>query len=195
MPRCDWCGDDPLYVSYHDKEWGVPLRDERSMFEFLLLEGAQAGLSWIAILRKREGYREVFEHFDVQAIARYSDAALNRKLADRRIIRNRLKVFGARKNARATLRLYEAGTTLVDYFWNFVDGRPLQNRFRSMADVPAQTKLSRIISTDLKQRGFAFVGPTIVYAHMQATGLVNDHLVDCPRHEACALMDRDRKNT
>ena len=195
MPRCDWCGDDPLYVSYHDKEWGVPLRDERSMFEFLLLEGAQAGLSWIAILRKREGYREVFEHFDVQAIARYSDAALNRKLADRRIIRNRLKVFGARKNARATLRLYEAGTTLVDYFWNFVDGRPLQNRFRSMPDVPAQTKLSRIISKDLKQRGFTFVGPTIVYAHMQATGLVNDHLVGCPRHEACALMDRDRKNT
>ena len=195
MPRCDWCGDNPLYVSYHDKEWGVPLRDERSMFEFLLLEGAQAGLSWIAILRKREGYREVFEHFDVQAIARYSDAALNRKLADRRIIRNRLKVFGARKNARATLRLYEAGTTLVDYFWNFVDGRPLQNRFRSMADVPAQTELSRTISKDLKQRGFAFVGPSIVYAHMQATGLVNDHLVDCPRHEACALMDRDRKNT
>ena len=195
MPRCDWCGDDPLYVSYHDKEWGVPLRDERSMFEFLLLEGAQAGLSWIAILRKREGYREVFEHFDVQAIARYSDAALNRKLADRRIIRNRLKVFGARKNARATLRLYEAGTTLVDYFWNFVDGRPLQNRFCSMADVPAQTELSRTISKDLKQRGFTFVGPTIVYAHMQATGLVNDHLVDCPRHEACALMDRGRKNT
>jgi len=188
MPRCDWCGDDPLYVKYHDDEWGVPLRDERAMFEFLLLEGAQAGLSWITILRKREGYRKVFDGFDVQKIARYSDKTLEKKLTDARIVRNRLKVFGARKNAQATLRLYESGETLVDYFWKFLDGCPLQNHFQTMADVPAETDLSRTISKDLKKRGFTFVGPTIVYAHMQATGMVNDHLVSCPRHQECAQL-------
>jgi len=188
MPRCDWCGDDPLYVAYHDREWGVPLRDERAMFEFLLLEGVQAGLSWITILRKRENYREIFDDFDVQRIASYTDRELAARLENPRIIRNRLKVFAARGNARATLALYETGQTLVEYFWSFVDGSPIQNHWRSMSEVPAQTELSKAISKDMKNRGFAFVGPTIIYAHMQATGIVNDHIVDCPRHAACAAL-------
>lgn len=188
MKRCDWCGEDPLYMQYHDEEWGVPLRDEAAMFEFLLLEGAQAGLAWITILRKREGYREVFDNFDVETLANYSDADIQEKLLDARIVRNRLKVEAARKNARATLKLYEAGSSLLEYFWNFVDGAPVQNQWASMADVPPFTPLSETISKDLKKRGFTFVGPTIVYAHMQATGMVNDHLVDCPRHQICAEL-------
>jgi DNA-3-methyladenine glycosylase I len=175
-------------MSYHDREWGVPLRDEQSMFEFLILEGAQAGLSWITILRKREGYRALFDNFDVQKVAHYSDEALEKKLQDARIIRNRLKVYGTRKNARATLKLYEQGSTLLDYFWNFVDDTPLQNAWRSMSEVPASTALSEKISKDMKKRGFTFVGPTIVYAHMQATGMVNDHIVTCARHQACAAL-------
>ncbi len=188
MQRCDWCGDDPLYMSYHDREWGVPLRDEQAMFEFLLLEGAQAGLSWITILRKREGYRAVFDGFDVQAVASYSDEDLAEKLTDSRIVRNRLKVHAARKNAQATLTLYETGETLLDYFWKFVDGNPIQNRWQTMQDIPASTPLSETISKDLKKRGFTFVGPTIVYAHMQATGMVNDHLASCYRHDECAAL-------
>ena len=186
MSRCDWCGDDPLYVRYHDEEWGVPLRDEQRMFEFLLLEGAQAGLSWITILRRREGYRQVFDDFDVEAIAAYSDADVASRLRDRRIIRNKLKVLAARKNAQATMALYEAGDTLCDYFWRFVEDRPMQTKRQTMADIPASTPLSEQISKDMKQRGFAFVGPTIVYAHMQATGMVNDHVTRCPRHAVCA---------
>lgn len=188
MPRCDWCTDDPLYMSYHDEEWGVPLRNEQSMFEFLVLEGAQAGLSWITILRKRDGYRELFDNFDVKTVATYSDESLDKKLLDSRIIRNRLKVYGARKNALATLKLYEQGTTLLDYFWNFVDGAPLQNAWEEISRVPAYTELSKKISQDMKARGFTFVGPTIIYAHMQATGMVNDHLITCPRHEQCAAL-------
>jgi DNA-3-methyladenine glycosylase I len=188
VQRCDWCGDDPLYVSYHDHEWGVPLRDEQAMFEFLLLEGAQAGLSWITILRKREGYRKVFDNFDVHTLAAYSDRALDKKLQDARIVRNRLKVHAARKNAQATLKLYDQGRSLLDYFWDFTDGKPVQNSWQTMADVPAFTPLSETISKDLKKRGFSFVGPTIIYAHMQATGMVNDHIVSCPRHAACAAM-------
>ncbi|MFT7288817.1 MAG: DNA-3-methyladenine glycosylase I [Halieaceae bacterium] len=186
--RCDWCGDDPLYVAYHDEEWGVPLRDERTMFEFLLLEGAQAGLSWITILRKREAYRAAFDNFDVHNIARYSDSDLEKHLTNAAIVRNRLKVFGARKNARATLSLYDQGTTLIDYFWNFLDGRPLQNSWESMSEVPASTPLSESISKDMKKRGFTFVGPTIIYAQMQATGMVNDHLLGCHRHAQCAAL-------
>ncbi|WOJ96553.1 DNA-3-methyladenine glycosylase I [Congregibacter brevis] len=188
MQRCDWCGDDPLYVSYHDKEWGVPLRDEQLMFEFLVLEGAQAGLSWITILRKRDGYRAVFDNFDVHKVAAYSDSELDNKLLDARIVRNRLKVYGARKNALATLKLYEEGTTLLDYFWEYVGGNPIQNEWRSMSEIPASTPLSNKISKDMKKRGFTFVGPTIIYAHMQATGMVNDHIVSCPRHEECAAL-------
>ncbi len=188
MQRCDWCGDDPLYVAYHDEEWGSPLRDEQAMFEFLVLEGAQAGLAWITVLRKREGYREVFDQFDVERVAAYTDRDVERKLKDERIIRNRLKVESARRNAQATLRLYESGTTLLDYFWDFVDGSPIQNSWRTMADLPAETDLSRAISKDLKKKGFNFVGPTIVYAHMQATGMVNDHVITCPRHAECAQL-------
>ena len=188
MQRCDWCGDDPLYVAYHDEEWGVPLRNEQSMFEFLVLEGAQAGLAWITVLRKRAGYRQVFDDFDVERVAAYSDDDLAAKLQDPRIIRNRLKVQSARQNARATLDLYESGATLLDYFWGFVDGVPIQNHWRTLSEVPAETDLSRAISKDLKKRGFNFVGPTIVYAHMQATGMVNDHLITCPRHAACAAL-------
>jgi DNA-3-methyladenine glycosylase I len=188
MPRCTWCGDDPLYVSYHDNEWGVPLRDEQRTFEFLLLEGAQAGLSWITILRKREGYRSVFDNFNVHKIASYSDSQLNEKLQDPRIVRNRLKVYAARQNARATLDLYDRGETLSERLWSYVNGEPLQNRWRGMSDIPAKTELAECISRDLKKLGFSFVGPTIVYAHMQATGMVNDHIVSCPRHAACAAL-------
>lgn len=188
MKRCDWCLGDELYTRYHDTEWGVPFDDERRTFEFLLLEGAQAGLSWLMILRRREGYRNAFAGFDAQSVARFSDEHLEALLQDRAIVRNRLKVHAARENARATLALYESGTSLSELFWNFVDGRPIQNHWRSLGEVPAQTELSRRISRELMRRGFKFVGPTIVYAHMQATGMVNDHLVGCPRHAACAAL-------
>lgn len=180
--RCPWCGTDPLYRSYHDTEWGVPLHDETRLFEFLVLEGAQAGLSWLTILRKREGYRRAFHGFDAERVARYGEKDQARLLADSGIVRNRLKIAGAIENARATLRVREAFGGLDAYFWRFVDGRPIQNAWRELAQVPATTALSDTISKDLRQRGFKFVGSTIVYAHMQATGMVNDHLVDCFRH-------------
>ena len=188
LSRCGWCGDDALYVRYHDTEWGVPLKDDRTLFEFLMLEGAQAGLAWITVLRKREGYRAAFDGFDPAKVARYSDAKLERLLENPRIIRNRLKVKSARRNAQAFLAVQEEWGSFSDYIWNFVDGRPIQNRWRSLAEVPASTALSDGISKDLRKRGFNFVGSTIVYAHMQATGMVNDHLVDCFRHEECRLL-------
>ena len=189
MPRrCSWCGDDPLYVRYHDNEWGVPVRNDPALFEFLLLEGAQAGLSWITVLRKREGYRDLFSGFDPAKVARYTDARLERVLADPRIIRNRLKVFGARQNARAFLEVQEEFGSFSDYIWGFVDGRPIQNRWRSMSEVPATSPVSDRLSKDLKARGFTFVGSTIMYAHMQATGMVNDHTVDCFRHRECRRL-------
>ena len=187
VKRCSWCGDDELYVRYHDEEWGVPLRDDRALFEFLVLEGAQAGLAWITVLRKREGYRAAFDNFEPGKVARYSDRRLNRLLENPRIIRNRLKVFSARQNARAFLAVQEEWGSFADYIWHFVEGKPVQNRWRRMADVPATTPLSDRISKDLKGRGFTFVGTTIVYAHMQATGMVNDHLVDCFRHAEVPL--------
>ena len=186
--RCDWCGDDPLYVQYHDEEWGVPLFDDRALFEFLVLEGAQAGLAWITVLRKREGYRAAFDNFDPAKVARYSDAKIERLLEDPRIVRNRLKVRSARRNAQAFLAVQEERGSFADYIWNFVDGAPVQNRWRTSAEVPATTPLSDRISKDLRRRGFNFVGSTIVYAHMQATGMVNDHLVDCFRHEECRKL-------
>ena len=186
--RCGWCGDDELYVRYHDTEWGVPLKDDRALFEFLVLEGAQAGLAWITVLRKREGYRAAFDGFDPGKVARYSDAKLERLLEDPRIIRNRLKVQSARRNAQAFLTVQEEWGSFADYIWNFVDGRPVQNRWQSLAEIPASTPLSDTISKDLKKRGFNFVGTTIVYAHMQATGMVNDHVVTCFRHEECRLL-------
>ena len=188
VKRCSWCGEDPLYVKYHDEEWGAPLHDDRALFEFLVLEGAQAGLAWITVLRKREGYRAAFDGFDAAKVARYSDRKLNQLLQDARIIRNRLKVRSARQNARAFLAVQEEWGSFSDYIWHFVDGKPIQNRWQTMADLPAATPLSDRISKDMKRRGFNFVGSTIVYAHMQATGMVNDHLADCFRHEECRRL-------
>ena len=180
--RCWWCGEDQLYQQYHDLEWGVPVHDDRLLFEFLCLEGAQAGLSWITILRKRDNYRRVFDNFDASKIARYQDKKIAALLQDPGIVRNRLKVNGFVKNARAFLELLEQGKTLNEYLWEFVDGRPLQNTWRSIDQVPATTEISDKMAKDLKKRGFTFVGSTICYAFMQAAGLVNDHTVDCFRH-------------
>jgi DNA-3-methyladenine glycosylase I len=171
-------------VRYHDEAWGVPQRDDRVLFEFLVLEGAQAGLSWSTILRKREAYRHAFAGFDPEAVARFTDADAARLLADPGIVRNRLKVHGAIRNARATLALAGEKGSLSDFLWDFVGGAPVVNAWRSMAEVPAETEASRAMSRELKRRGFTFVGPTICYAFMQATGMVNDHLVDCFRHPA-----------
>ena len=189
LPRCAWCGADPVYRAYHDEEWGVPLHDERALFEFLVLEGAQAGLSWLTILKKRAGYRRAFDQFDAGRIARYTEADVARLLADPGIVRNRLKIEAAIANARATLRLREECGGLDAYFWRFVDGRPVVNAWRGIGEVPARTALSDTISKDLKRRGFKFVGSTIVYAHMQATGMVNDHTVDCFRYRELTAGD------
>ena len=186
--RCTWCSDDPLYVAYHDDEWGVPLYDDSTLFQFLLLEGAQAGLAWITVLRKREGYRRAFDNFDAQTIARYSDKKLETLLRDPQIIRNRLKVFGARQNAQAFLKIQEDRGSFASYIWDFVDGKPVQNSWPSPADVPANSPISDRISKDMKKRGFTFVGSTIVYATMQATGMVNDHTTDCFRHSECRQL-------
>lgn len=185
---CGWCLSDPIYRDYHDLEWGVPLFDERSIFEFLLLEGVQAGLSWITVLKRRENYRLVYDNFDAHKIVAWSDEKKHSLLQDTRIIRNRLKVESAQRNARAYLEMRSQGISLAQYFWDFVDGEAIQNRFEKLSDVPAETSLSLQISKDLKKRGFNFVGPTIIYAHMQAMGLVNDHLLSCPRYSACAEL-------
>ena len=186
--RCDWCGTEPIYVEYHDSEWGVPNFDDASLFEFLLLEGAQAGLSWITVLKKREGYRQAFDEFDAEKIARYGQDDVNRLLQNSGIIRNRLKVESAVTNACAFLDIKERYSSFSDYVWQFVGGLPRQNRFRSLKQVPAMTSVSDAMSKQLKKDGFRFVGSTICYAYMQATGMVNDHLVDCHRHEACAEL-------
>ncbi len=180
--RCGWCGEDELYRQYHDFEWGVPVHDDRLLFEFICLEGAQAGLSWITILRKREHYRQVFDNFDADMIACYGDKKIQALLQDSGIVRNRLKVNGFVKNARAYLEIREQGQTFNEYLWNFVDGKPLQNDWDSIDQVPVNTGVSDALSKDLKKRGFTFVGSTICYAFMQAAGLVNDHTVDCFRH-------------
>jgi DNA-3-methyladenine glycosylase I len=186
--RCDWCGDDPLYVAYHDAEWGVPERDGRALWEKLVLDGFQAGLSWITILRKRDAFREAFDGFDPQVIAAWGEADVARLLGNPGIVRHRGKIEATIQNARAYLEI--AGREgFADFVWSYVDGVPVQNRFRAQADVPAKTALSARLSTDLRRAGFRFCGPTIVYAWMEATGLVNDHLVTCPRHEAVAAME------
>ncbi len=184
MPRCSWATTE-LSIAYHDEEWGVPLHDERRLFEFLILEGAQAGLSWITILRKRENYRKALDGFRAEKIARYGTRDVERLLHDPGIVRNRLKIAATIQNAQALLALQEE-TSLDAYLWNFVDGRPRQNRWRSSAQVPARTPTSDALSRDLRERGFKFVGSTICYALMQATGMVNDHLVTCPRHRQVA---------
>jgi DNA-3-methyladenine glycosylase I len=180
--RCPWPVD-ALYITYHDTEWGAPLHDDRALFEFLLLEGAQAGLSWHIVLKKRENYRAAFDQFDPQIVARYNQNKINRLLANAGIIRNRLKIAAAIANARAFLAVQEEFGTFDRYIWRFVDGKPIINHRRSMKEVPARTKESDAMSKDLKERGFRFVGSTICYAHMQATGMVNDHLAHCFRHK------------
>ena len=183
LSRCSWAsGDDAAMRDYHDNEWGVPLHDDTRLFEFLVLEGAQAGLSWSTVLNKREAYRRVFHGFDIARVARMSDTALEKLLLDPAIIRNRLKVYSARNNARAALKVIAEFGSLDAYFWGFVDGKPVRNRWRERGQVPARTELSDKLSKDLQKRGFNFVGSTIIYAQMQATGMVNDHFVGCFRH-------------
>ena len=179
--RCEWAGDDPLMTAYHDREWGVPAHDDRTLFEFLTLEGAQAGLSWMTILRKREGYRRAFAGFDPDQVARFTEADVARLLADVSIVRNRAKITSAVANARAVLAVREERGGFAEHLWSFVDGRPLQPERRSLSDLPTDTPEARAISRDLKRRGFGFVGPTTIYSLMQACGLVNDHVTGCFR--------------
>jgi DNA-3-methyladenine glycosylase I len=183
LTRCEWPGEDPLYRAYHDEEWGVPLHDDRRTFESLILDGFQAGLSWLTILRKRENFRAAFDGFDVEKIARYRAAKQARLMADAGIVRNRAKIEAATTNARAFLAIREEFGDFDSYIWGFTGGGTITNRWRRMADMPAETEESQAMSKDLKARGFRFVGPTICYAFMQAAGMVNDHLVDCFRHE------------
>ena len=191
MQRCEWCGDDPLYVTYHDEVWGVPVHDDRRLFEFLVLEGAQAGLSWLTILKKQANYRKAFNDFDYARIARYTQRDKTRLLDDAGIVRNRLKIESAIKNARGTLAIIEEYGSLNAFLWRYVDGAPLQNQWKSMQELPAKTDLSDRLSKDLKAHGFNFVGSTICYAFMQAVGMVNDHTTDCYRYrEIKALAKR-----
>jgi DNA-3-methyladenine glycosylase I len=186
MDRCEWAGTDPLYIAYHDQEWGIPSHDDVHLFEMLILEGAQAGLSWLTILRKRPGYRAAFAGFDMGAIAGFGPGDVERLLADAGIVRNRAKVESTIGNARAAVRVAEEFGSLDAYLWGFVDGRPIQNSWTKLGEVPAQTELSKALSKDLLARGFKFVGPTIAYAFMQAVGMVNDHTVSCYRHAELA---------
>lgn len=184
--RCSWCGDDPLYQAYHDEEWGVPERGDRELFEMLLLEGFQAGLSWITILRKREGFRAAFDGFDPEIIAGYDQAKIESLLQDEGIVRHRGKVEGAVRSAEAMLELMKRPGGFSDFIWQFTDGRQVVNRFKSLSDVPAKMPQSEAMSKALKKEGFKFCGPTICYAFMQATGMVNDHVTDCFRYDACS---------
>ena len=186
LVRCPWCGSDPLYVAYHDTEWGVPERDDRALYEKLVLDGFQAGLSWITILRKRDNFRRAFDGFKPEKIARYDRKKTAALMRDAGIVRNRMKIDGTVASARAWLDIMENGPGFSEYLWGFVDGRPKVNRFRTRGQIPAETDLSRKIAKDLKARGFKFCGPTIAYAFMQAVGMVNDHLVKCHRHAELA---------
>ncbi len=181
--RCPWAGDDPVYQDYHDQEWGVPLHDERRLFEMLILEGAQAGLSWITILKKRDNYRRAFKNFEVAKVARMRPASLDKLMLDKGIVRNRLKLESTLSNAKAFLAVQQEFGSFDRYLWNFVQGKPIKNRFRSMKEVPAHTTISDSLSKDLKKRGFRFVGSTICYALMQSVGMVNDHLTTCFRYK------------
>jgi DNA-3-methyladenine glycosylase I len=181
--RCKWCADDPLYVAYHDEEWGVPVHDDRRLFENLVLEGAQAGLSWLTILKKREAYRKAFDHFDIERVARYGEKRIQRLLGDPGIVRNRRKIESAVRNAQQVLRIQDEFGSLDAFLWKYVDFEPRQNARKGLSRIPARTKESDAMSRDLKKRGFSFVGPTICYAFMQSMGMVNDHTTDCFRHE------------
>ena len=188
IKRCGWCGTDELYVAYHDEEWGVPVWDDQTLFEFIILEGAQAGLSWSTILNKREGYRRLYDGFDPQIVAGYDEGKRVELLSDPAVVRNRAKVAASIGNAQAFLEVQAEFGTFSDYIWAFTDGQPIQNAWKTLSEIPAKTDLAETISKDLKKRGFKFVGPTIIYAHMQATGMVNDHLVSCFRHSEVAAM-------
>ena len=181
--RCGWAGTDTLYVSYHDKEWGVPVHDDRLLFEFLCLEGAQAGLSWSTILKRRENYRKAFDNFIPQIIVEYDDLKIKSLINDPGIIRNKLKINSVIKNAKSFLKVQEEFGSFDKYIWSFVDGKPIINKWKSLKEVPAKTDISEKMSKNLKKRGFSFVGPTICYAYMQAVGLVNDHIIDCFRYK------------
>ena len=182
VQRCEWTGDDPLYVAYHDEEWGVPQHDDQTLFEFLILEGAQAGLSWSTILNKRENYRSAFDHFDPAIVAQYDEAKIADLLDNPGIVRNKLKVRSAVQNAQAYLKVQAEFGSFDTYIWGFVDGQPITNHWKTLGEIPAETDQSRAMSKALKKRGFNFVGPTICYAFMQACGMVNDHTIDCFRH-------------
>lgn len=188
MTRCPWCGSDPLYRDYHDREWGVPVYDDARLFEMLILEGAQAGLSWLTILKKRENYRRAFNGFDVRSVAAYGEEDCRRLLADPGIVRNRLKIQAAVKNARGVLDITKESGSLASFLWDFVDNRPRQNSFEAMAQIPARSPESDAMSKVLKKRGFSFFGSTLCYAFMQSVGMVNDHLVSCCRYEAIKKM-------
>ena len=186
--RCPWPGSDPLYIAYHDEEWGVPEHDDRALYEKLVLDGFQAGLSWITILRKREAFRSAFDGFQPEKIVRYPQKKVAALMQDQGIVRNRMKIEGAISSAQAWLDIMETGPGFSTFLWDFVEGKPVVNRYKAIGQVPAETALSRAISKELKSRGFKFCGPTIVYAFMQATGMVNDHLTTCHRHAACAKL-------
>lgn len=183
--RCPWPADDPLYINYHDKEWGVPVHNDKKLFEFLLLEGFQAGLSWRTILIKRKNFRKAFDNFDYNKIAKYDKKKINSLLSDSGIIRNLLKIESAVKNARAFIKVRKEFGTFDKYIWSFVNNKPVVNKFKYLSELPAKTELSDRISVDMKKRGFNFVGSTIIYAHLQATGIVNDHLITCFRYKEC----------
>lgn len=183
MSRCEWCGNDPIYIKYHDEEWGVPVRDDQKMFEFLILETFQAGLSWITILKKRENFRKAFDNFDVKKVALYSEEKYETLLQDSGIIRNQLKIKAAISNANAYIKVQDEFGTFCQYIWNFVGDKTIHNSYKSIKELPAKTEIAEQISKDLKKRGFKFVGPTVVYAHMQATGMVNDHKVTCDQYQ------------
>lgn len=181
--KCSWCGDDPLYIKYHDEEWGIPVHDENKLFEMLILEGAQAGLSWITVLRKRENYRKLFANFEPEKVARFSEKKIEKLLTNPGIIRNRLKINAAVTNAKAFLKIQKEFGSFDKYIWQFVNYKPIVNKFKSLNELPAKTEISDVMSKDLKKRGFKFVGSTICYAFMQATGMVNDHVVTCFRYK------------
>ncbi len=193
--RCEWSGSDPLYIEYHDREWGVPLHDDRRLFEMLILEGAQAGLSWITILKKREAFREAFGSFDPSLVARFDGRKVRQLLSNRGIIRNRLKIQAAVQNARAFLKIQEEFGTFDCYLWQFVRNSPIHNRWKKLQEIPARTKESDALSRDLKKRGFKFVGSTICYAFMQAVGMVNDHVVDCFRYREIKSAAKGRSDS
>lgn len=190
MNRCSWCQRNPLMMEYHDKEWGVPVYDDQHLFEFLILEGAQAGLSWQTILQRREGYRAAFDNFVIEKVARYTPAKMARLVENPKIIRNRLKIASTVQNARAVLAIQEEQGSFADYLWQFVDGKPIINHWRNSADVPTSTAISDTMSKALKKRGFSFVGTTICYTLMQAVGMVNDHTIDCFRHKQLSTSKR-----